>query len=419
MIIKRQLIKLNGKKVGGSMEFRKQLAVFFMVLIILTFSTSCMLLEESLMTPYPEISQTDVPVQSETPFVEGPKVDWLLTAQGLGATVGDRITLRLPPNGSASRVWGTGLYTADSSIGTAAVHMGLITFASGGEVTIEIQEGHSSYVGSIRNDVESTSYGVWGLSFAFIDRDGRIISTYKEISATPVTASVPVVSVVTPVEQSETVSVVDWNTNAQGYEEFIGSRYSYTLPPDGLPGRVWGTDLYTSDSSIGTAAVHAGLISFATGGTVTIEIVEGQSSYEGSVRNGVETTSYGQWGGSYVFIDGSGNVVKPMASVAKATQIADANWSTSSQGYEQFIGSRYSYTLPPDGLPGRVWGTDLYTSDSSIGTAAVHAGLISFATGGTVTIEIVEGQSSYEGSMRNGVETTSYGQWGSSFKFVR
>ena len=302
MIIKRQLIKLNGKKVGGSMEFRKQLAVFFMVLIILIFSTSCMLLEESLMTPYPEISQTDVPVQSETPFVEGPKVDWLLTAQGLGATVGDRITLRLPPNGSASRVWGTGLYTADSSIGTAAVHMGLITFASGGEVTIEIQEGHSSYVGSIRNDVESTSYGVWGLSFAFIDRDGRIISTYKEISATPVTASVPVVSVVTPVEQSETVSVVDWNTNAQGYEEFIGSRYSYTLPPDGLPGRVWGTDLYTSDSSIGTAAVHAGLISFATGGTVTIEIVEGQSSYEGSMRNGVETTSYGQWGSSFKFV---------------------------------------------------------------------------------------------------------------------
>jgi hypothetical protein len=64
---------------------------------------------------------------------------------------------------------------------------------------------------------------------------------------------------------------------------------------------VWGSDVYTDDSSICTAAVHAGLISFASGGTVTIEIRPGQASYGATSRYGVATSAYGNWHGSYVF----------------------------------------------------------------------------------------------------------------------
>ncbi|QHW01270.1 hypothetical protein GJR95_11150 [Spirosoma endbachense] len=59
--------------------------------------------------------------------------------------------------------------------------------------------------------------------------------------------------------------------------------------------------MYTDDSSIYTAAVHAGLISYA-GGVVTVEIRPGQTSYNGNSRNGVNSKNYSGWSGSFVFV---------------------------------------------------------------------------------------------------------------------
>jgi hypothetical protein len=65
---------------------------------------------------------------------------------------------------------------------------------------------------------------------------------------------------------------------------------------------VWGTDVYTDDSIIATAAVHAGVIGIGEAGTVTIRLLPGRESYEGTTRNGVTTRSYGSWNGSYEFV---------------------------------------------------------------------------------------------------------------------
>ncbi len=64
---------------------------------------------------------------------------------------------------------------------------------------------------------------------------------------------------------------------------------------------VWGTDTYTDDSSLCTAAVHAGAITLA-GGSIRVEAVDGLEAYEGSLRNGVESLDYGSWGRSFVFV---------------------------------------------------------------------------------------------------------------------
>ena len=45
----------------------------------------------------------------------------------------------------------------------------------------------------------------------------------------------------------------------------------------------YGTDIYTDNSSVCAAAVHAGLITFNRGGTIEIRL--GQNSYQGSHRN--------------------------------------------------------------------------------------------------------------------------------------
>ena len=77
----------------------------------------------------------------------------------------------------------------------------------------------------------------------------------------------------------------------------------YVCPAGGTAHSVWGTDVYTDDSSVCTAAVHAGVITLEEGGTVTIEIRPGESSYEASERNGITSGSWGSWTGSFVVID--------------------------------------------------------------------------------------------------------------------
>nr|WP_233582862.1 LCCL domain-containing protein [Corallococcus sp. CA053C] len=61
---------------------------------------------------------------------------------------------------------------------------------------------------------------------------------------------------------------------------------------------MWGTDLYTDDSNVCSAALHAGVIP-ATGGTVVVTLQPGLSSYRGTTRNGVSTLPYGSWAGSF------------------------------------------------------------------------------------------------------------------------
>lgn len=61
---------------------------------------------------------------------------------------------------------------------------------------------------------------------------------------------------------------------------------------------VWGTGVYTGDSAICAAAVHAGVISGADGGEVLASYAPGQDSYLGSTQNDVTTNDYGSWGNS-------------------------------------------------------------------------------------------------------------------------
>ncbi len=318
--------------------------------------------------------------------------NWSTQADDYKNNIGQRYTFYFPSGGTISgRVWGTDVYTYDCSIASAAVHAGLISVQNGGTVTIEIHSGQSSYTGTTRNGVTSKDYGTFGGSFVFVA---------KKIN--------PAVEVQTAINGT-------WTTQADDYKNKIGQRYTFYFPPGGtISNRVWGTDVYTYDCSIASAAVHAGLISAQNGGTVTIEVRSGQSSYTGTTRNGVASKDYGAFGGSFVFV-----AKKTNPAVVGQTAI-NGTWTTQADAYKNNIGQRYTFYFPPGGtISNRVWGTDVYTYDCSIGSAAVHAGLISTQYGGTVTIEIRSGQSSYTGTTRYGVASKDYGAFGGSFVFVR
>ncbi|MGA8277514.1 MAG: LCCL domain-containing protein [Rhodanobacteraceae bacterium] len=99
---------------------------------------------------------------------------------------------------------------------------------------------------------------------------------------------------------------IDWQTSPLDLDlrGMNGERYTFNCPTGKpQPSRVTGSGPYTDDSSICTAAVHAGLIRPKAGGEVTIEIRPGQQRYEGSVRNYIKTGDYARpWSGSFVIV---------------------------------------------------------------------------------------------------------------------
>ncbi|MGZ5434875.1 MAG: LCCL domain-containing protein [Pyrinomonadaceae bacterium] len=321
-------------------------------------------------------------------------INWATQADTLRGRNGQQFTFVCPAGGPiSSRLWGTDVYTDDSSICTAAVHAGYIELPSGGAVTIEIRPGQSGYTGVTRNGIVSRGYGSWSGSFVFV---GRISGSAN----------------------------VNWAAQADSLRGRNGQRFTYSCPPGGPPsGRVWGTDLYTDDSSICTAAVHAGAISIAAGGSVTIEIRPAASTYRGTLRNGIASKSYGAYGGSFLIVSAPTRQHSDLITTTEQS----ATWNATAESYRGRHGQRFTYACPANGfitfdpLTGNaeVWGTNLYTDDSTVCVAAVHAGLININRGGKVTIEIQPGAASYQGTTRNEVNTRNYGPSKGSFVFVQ
>jgi hypothetical protein len=201
-----------------------------------------------------------------------------------------------------------------------------------------------------------------------------------------------------------------WETTASGVTGDTGTTFTLVCPAGGSFHSVWGSDLYTADSSICTAAVHAGLNTVDRGGTVTIELRPGREIYGASLRNGVTTSAYGGYPRSFVFKSETNTTAENEAD--DSTPIL---WNTSSSMLTQENGKTYKFKCPEGGKESSIWGTDTYTADSSICTTAVHSGVIKFENGGTVTIELRPGQSSYQGTLRNSVKSNDYGAYARSF----
>ena len=222
------------------------------------------------------------PGASSTPALpsstgSGTPTTWQANATSLKGAVGQAFTLACSPGGTAHSVWGSDIYTADSSICTAGVHSGLINLQQGGTVTIELRPGRPIYGASERNDVTTSPYGFYASSFVF---------------KTPNIEAV--------VREADDQTPVLWNTSATIVSGENGKTQKFKCPAHGREGTVWGTDTYTIDSSICNAAVHAGKLTIENGGSVTIELRPGESAYKGSTRNGIKTLDYGAYGRSFV-----------------------------------------------------------------------------------------------------------------------
>jgi hypothetical protein len=168
-------------------------------------------------------------------------------------------------------------------------------------------------------------------------------------------------------------------------------------------GSVWGSDPYTGDSDVCTAARHAGII--GADGPVEATAAPGQTDYPGTSRNGVQTSGWGSYGYSYTFIrsDVMNRVGGAGAVPACSGFPADADDITCS-----------CPSLAAGGSAGQVWGSGPYTADSDLCAAARHDGMIGSA-GGVISAVALSGLEIYRGSDSNGVSSADWGSYGRSF----
>jgi hypothetical protein len=275
-------------------------------------------------------------------------------------------------------VWGTTTYTDDSPLESAAVHAGLLRPGQSGIVKVRPLPGQDRYEASNQNGVQSLAYGQQRGSYQF-----------------------GAVSIAARVRSSSLSS----------FRDLVGQ--SVTLPVVGtVNGSVWGSDVYTDDSSLGAAAVHAGVLGVGDFAFLKVTLLPGQARYDGSPRYGVTSGSYGSFDGSFRLERAPEPWIVQLPGGEDASRIVPMSTLRTRPGSSfivQVVGS----------ASGTVWGSGAYTDDSSIGAAAVHAGLLKPGEVGFVRVTVEAGRDSYEASERNGVKTNPYGKFDGTFRLAR
>ena len=173
-------------------------------------------------------------------------------------------------------------------------------------------------------------------------------------------------------------------------------------------GSVWGSDVYTDDSAICRAALHAGAVGTG-GGPVYVVEAAGQASYPAVTRNSVAGASWPSWGRSIAFR----NVSEAGANDGTSTLAACPD-NAAGLAVGVRITCRCSAAAS---AAGTVWGSGPYTADSAICRAARHAGRTGSSGIEVVMFEVTAGEQNYPASSRHGVAAGSWGAFSGSFDF--
>src|SRR5689334_20215177 len=158
-----------------------------------------------------------------------------------------------------------------------------------------------------------------------------------------------VVIVAAPPASAQPAAFQGWAVTAVSLRGKNATRSSVDCPARGTLRSVWGAGPYTDDSSICSAAVHAGLIQVAGGGRVTFEIRPGQASYPGTTQHGVTSASWASWHGSFAIV-GATALPAPRPGAPLAIGWSDAANTLSAPGV-------IAVACPPRGTAGSLWGS--------------------------------------------------------------
>jgi hypothetical protein len=96
----------------------------------------------------------------------------------------------------------------------------------------------------------------------------------------------------------------------------------------------------------------------------------------------------------------------------------------SMMAYQQQFGKEYAFSVTGyvsgNGQTPNVWGTDIYSLDSNLAAAAVHAGVARPGEAAVVRVRIVQSPPQFVASFRHGITSTAYSVYpAGAFEFVR
>ncbi|CAF4473862.1 unnamed protein product, partial [Rotaria socialis] len=229
-------------------------------------------------------------------------------------------------------VWGTDIYTDSSSVAAAAVHAGVLLNGQTGTLTVTLLSAQTSYLATTRNAVNSQSSGSSAGSFCF----GSLSSP----------------------------------TNLMSYRGQVGRMFPFLLQGVKSNATVYGTDIYGDQSNLAAAAVHSGVLSVGQTRIIIVTILAGQNSYVGSSRNNVTSLPLGVWNGSFSFFQlASPSTLDP---------------------YQALVGRSFPVLLS-GGFTSWVGGSDIYSTNSDLRSASVHAGVRAQGQTAIVIVTILAG----------------------------
>jgi hypothetical protein len=262
-------------------------------------------------------------------------------------------------------VRGMNVYTANSSVCQAALHAGAVA-KKGGSVTLIPEPARKAYPGVTRNGVTSYNDDASEGSFRFAG-----VAAFTDCP-------------------DDFKALVDTT-----------ERLVCTCSAEATKrGYVRGMNVYTANSSVCQAALHAGAVT-KMGGQATLIPEPARKAYPGVTRNGVTSYNDDASEGSFRFAD-----------VAAFTDCPD--------DFKAFTGSteRLTCTCSVEATGrGYVRGLDVYTANSSVCRAALHAGVVT-KKGGSVTLIPEAGRKTYAGVTRNGVISYNDEASEGSFRFA-
>jgi hypothetical protein len=191
----------------------------------------------------------------------------------------------------------------------------------------------------------------------------------------------------------------------------VGKVFYYNVTGATTGGTVYGGGIYVPGSTLSMTAVHAGVLKDGQQGVVKVTILPGQQTYAGTTRHGITSTTFGANTASFKVERAYGFLPK----IGFGKVLTDPGTLSTYRGQN---GKRFLFEVT-----GRadqsIAGTDIYTDDSALATAAVHAGVLGVGQTGVVRVTILEGQANYAGTTRNGVSSGASTNYPGSYRVER
>lgn len=161
---------------------------------------------------------------------------------------------------------------------------------------------------------------------------------------------------------AQTPFPIGWPGYSGGHVGHVGEKFTYYCPPfDPSKGYIegsnlYGTDLYSDDSGICVAALHAGVITQASGGAVTILINNSPGSFKGSTRNGVtskDATENPSGHIAFAFLTGQATPVPSSAACSQELEkLTVASNSSTPYTSKTVLADGQNYTVVVSGVVG-------------------------------------------------------------------